>query len=149
MMKAFSLTQPYASAVAVLIKQWETRSWPTHFRGEVAIHASKGFPKWAREFADEESIDHPELAELPLGQIVCVCDLTECRQTETLAPTLSETERNWGDYAPRRYAFKLENVRTLETPVPAKGALGFWTVPESLEALIASSSKKVAVRQRR
>ena len=135
-MKALSLTQPWASAVAALIKQWETRSWPTAFRGEVAIHASKGFPKWAREFGDLESLEHPELAELPLGQIVCLCDLTECRQTETLAPTLSEMERKWGDYAPGRYAFRLENARALETPVPAKGALGFWTVPESLATLI-------------
>lgn len=127
-MKALSLTQPWASAVALEIKRWETRSWPTHFRGEVCIHASKGFPKWAREFADLESLEHHALAELPLGYIVCVADLTECRQTETVAKELSELELKWGDYSPGRYAFKLENVRILDEPVYAKGALGFWTV---------------------
>jgi hypothetical protein len=127
-MRAFSLTQPWASAVALGIKQWETRSWPTRFRGEVAIHASKAFPRWAREFADLESCTHPELDELPLGYIVAVCQLTECRQTETLAPTLSEQELRWGDYSPGRYAFKLESVRLLEEPVFHRGALSFWSV---------------------
>jgi hypothetical protein len=135
-MKALSLTQPWASAVSHEIKRWETRSWPTHFRGEVAIHAAKGFPGWARDFADIESVEHRELDELPLGFILCLCNLTECRQTETLAPSLSDLERKWGDYSPRRYAFKFEEVRVLETPVPARGALGFWTVPDSLAALI-------------
>jgi hypothetical protein len=76
-MKALSLTQPWASAIALGIKKWETRSWPTHHRGEVCIHASKGFPRWAKDFAEEQGIN---LDSLPLGCIVCVCDLTECRQ---------------------------------------------------------------------
>lgn len=55
-MKAISLTQPWATAIAVGVKQWETRSWPTGFRGPVAIHAAKGMPKWAKEFAQGAAI---------------------------------------------------------------------------------------------
>ena len=102
-MKALSLTQPWASAIAHQIKRYETRSWPTSYRGELCIHASKGFPKWAREFADIESLRFPQLDELPLGMIVGVCDLTACYQTATLAPTLSYVEDHWGDYAPGRF----------------------------------------------
>jgi hypothetical protein len=40
-MKAISLHQPWAAAVAVGIKWIETRSWRTHYRGPLAIHAAK------------------------------------------------------------------------------------------------------------
>lgn len=138
-MRALSLTQPYASAIALLIKRWETRSWPTSYRGEVCIHASKGFPGWAREFADLESMNHPGLDELPLGAIVCIADLTECCMTSTIGPYLSEQERHWGDYSGGRYAFKFENVRVLFNSVPAKGALSFWTLlPETERQVLAA-----------
>ncbi len=125
-MKALSLTQPWATAICLGLKHWETRSWPTYFRGQLCIHASKTFPKWAKEFAEEMDID---ITSLPLGQIVCVADLTECRQTATLAPTLSYVETQWGDYAPERFAFRLENIRVLSEPVRATGHLGFCPVP--------------------
>lgn len=40
-MKALSLTQPWASLVAVGAKRIETRSWRTSYRGPLAIHAAK------------------------------------------------------------------------------------------------------------
>ncbi len=130
-MKALSLTQPWATAICLGLKQWETRSWPTHFRGEVCIHASKSFPRWAKDFAFEQDVltRRFRVDQMPLGMIVCVADLTECRQTDTLIKEISETEQQWGDYAPGRYAFKLENVRPLADPVAAIGHLGFWPVP--------------------
>ena len=77
------------------------------------------------------------LGSLPIGCIVCVCDLTECAQTATLAPTLTDSEFKWGDFSPERYAFRLENVRALRDPVIARGALGFWAVggDEALEVI--------------
>lgn len=48
-MKALSLTQPWASLIAIGAKRVETRSWSTNHRGPVAIHAAKGFPKFARD----------------------------------------------------------------------------------------------------
>jgi activating signal cointegrator 1 len=47
-MKALSLTQPWASLVAIGAKQIETRSWSTRYRGRVAIHAAASFPVTAR-----------------------------------------------------------------------------------------------------
>lgn len=135
-MKALSLTQPWATAVAIGIKQYETRSWPTGFRGEVAIHAAKGFPAWAREFADEESLVHQGLGELPLGAIVCVCHLEECVRTEKVSPSLTSQEMKWGDYHEGRFAYRLSNIRQLNEPIPVKGALGFWQVPAEIEQQI-------------
>lgn len=123
-MKALSLTQPWATAIVIGLKTWETRSWPTNFRGDVCIHASKGFPRWAREFAAKKGI-----ADIPLGAIVCVANLTACRQTDTVVTELSAAEQEWGDYTDGRFAFKLENIRVLKQPIIAKGSLGFWSVP--------------------
>ena len=53
-MKALTLTQPWATLVAIGAKRIETRSWRTSYRGPLAIHAAKGFPKWAREFAQDD-----------------------------------------------------------------------------------------------
>ncbi len=47
MMKALTLTQPWATLVAIGAKCIETRSWRTSYRGPLAIHAAKGFPKAA------------------------------------------------------------------------------------------------------
>ncbi len=131
-MKALSLTQPWASAVALGIKQWETRSWPTKFRGEVCIHAAKGFPGWAKEFSrfSGRAYDElPSVTEMTLGKIVCVVNLVDCQRTEDIREKLSGREQEWGDYADGRFAFKLENVRVLKEPVLVRGALGFWSVP--------------------
>lgn len=46
-MKALTLTQPWATLVAMGAKRIETRSWRTSYRGPLAIHAAKGFPRSA------------------------------------------------------------------------------------------------------
>ena len=58
-MRALTLTQPWAEAVASGLKVWETRSWQTSYRGPIAIHAAKGFPKEAREFASAAPLRKP------------------------------------------------------------------------------------------
>lgn len=40
-MKAVSLWNPWAAAIAAGIKKIETRSWTTSYRGPLAIHAAK------------------------------------------------------------------------------------------------------------
>ena len=135
-MRALSLTQPWATAVAISLKQWETRSWTTSFRGEVAIHASKGFPGWAKDFARSECTLGRLPKSLPLGAIICLAEITDCRATYPLSQDLSAIERMYGDYAEGRYAFKIENVRPLKTPVAERGSLGFWAVGIETQAAI-------------
>lgn len=96
-MKALSLTQPWATLIAIGAKRIETRSWPTRHRGVVAIHAAKGFPDDARLDCWDEPFksalkDHVDFGYysdlstdaderffgLPRGAIVATCDLVEC-----------------------------------------------------------------------
>jgi activating signal cointegrator 1 len=147
--KALSLTQPWATAIAVGIKQWETRSWPTSVRGEIAIHAAKGFPGSAKEFAREEQTSGrlPQ-GQLPLGSIVCLAELVDCRQTQAVAEEIGEIETMYGDYSEGRFAFKLINVRPLAEPVLWRGALGFWSVEWDLHRLI-SEQLRLTVKEAR
>ncbi len=48
-MPCLSLSQPWATLIAVGAKTMETRSWRTYYAGPLAIHAAKGFPAYARE----------------------------------------------------------------------------------------------------
>lgn len=154
-MKALSLWQPWASAVALGSKRIETRAWSTNYRGPLAIHAAKRCvmdeldsyqrdPSWAaalgivpaRPSGAEES-----LKVLPFGCVVAVCDLVDCVLTESL-PTLFDegidididyggwTERQMGDFTPGRFAWILVNVRKLALPLPLRGAQGLFTIPD-------------------
>lgn len=58
-MRAISLLQPWATLVALGAKRRETRSWPTRYRGPIAIHASKGMPR-----ASEEACSLPLIKEV-------------------------------------------------------------------------------------
>lgn len=127
-MKALTLTQPWASLVALGLKRIETRPWQTRYRGQLAIHAAKGFPAQARRFADEERFRGRLPERLPFGAILCTVDLVGCHPTSLIAPGLVGLEPLYGDYTAGRWAwlFKPDSLRVLETPVPAKGALGLW-----------------------
>ena len=99
-MKTITLTQPWASLVAIGVKQIETRSWQTSYRGPLAIHAAKGFPKWAKELCYTEPfksvlalnvrenmagqfyLSHV-INNLPTGCIVATCELTGIYSTNS------------------------------------------------------------------
>ena len=128
-MKALTLTQPWASLVALGHKRVETRSWATNYRGPLAIHAAKGFPASARDFASEERALGRLPERLPLGAIVAVAVVTDVGRTEHISPVISALERHLGDYTPGRYAWMLRNIRPLPEPVPLMGRLGLFHVP--------------------
>lgn len=131
-MKAITLTQPFASLVAIGAKRIETRSWATEFRGPLAIHAAKSFPKWARmtccwepfrSALAQAGITDP--GQLPVGAVIAVCTLVRLQRIKP-QELPEEPERSFGDYRPGRYAWILRDVKPVTPPVPARGALGLW-----------------------
>lgn len=107
-MKALTLTQPWASLVALGAKRIETRSWRTPYRGSLAIHAAKGFPADARSELDTFVFygafrpDHAAMlkregvrlvpnecareviGKLPFGAVIATCRLISCIPTREL-----------------------------------------------------------------
>lgn len=131
-MKAITLTQPWATLVALGHKSVETRSWSTRYRGRLAIHAAKGFPPEARRFAEEERALGRLPARIPSGAIIAIAWLSDVRPAEEVALEVSGLERRLGDYTPGRFAWVLDRSRlyVLDEPLGCRGALGLWEVPE-------------------
>lgn len=155
-MRAISLWQPWASAVALGAKSIETRHWSTTYRGPLAIHAAK---TWNRELAYLVNTEpfraalrqgahiHYPRSVLPFGAVVCICTLADCIRTEDATgidvvhtvPTCAATwtERQMGNYAPGRFAWILRDIQPLKKPIPWKGGQSFFQVDDSaiLEAM--------------
>lgn len=133
-MRILTLTQPWATLVAVGAKRVETRSWRTDYRGELGIHAAKGFPKWAQELAYVEPFASTLRAagirmatELPRSAILAVVELQDVVPTENL-DWISANERAFGDYGPDRYGWVFgAAAQRLQQPIPCSGHLGLWT----------------------
>jgi activating signal cointegrator 1 len=158
-MKGLSLTQPWASLVAVGAKRIETRSWATKHRGTVAIHAAKTFPASARAncslqpFLRELTRAGLSRPELPLGAIVATAQIAlvfhtgdslnyqhisrTMRGPNGLTYEMTPQEYAFGDYSAQRYGWVLTDVRRLPIPIPCKGALGLWEVPAAIYEAIA------------
>lgn len=127
-MKALSIKEPYASLIASGLKEYETRSWKTSYRGKILIHASKTQNRISKEY--RQNAELMEIADrLPsfhFGEIIATADLVDCIPiTERFTEELTAQEKAVGFYSVGRYAWKLENVKTVD-PVKASGHLGLW-----------------------
>jgi hypothetical protein len=149
-MKGLSLTQPWATLKVIDAKQVETRGRDTKFRGWLAIHASKGFPAWAKQYFMQPFFLDALVAAgfagadaLPTGAIIGMARLASTFPTERTFIGervasfrdhlyIDERERAFGDYSPNRYAWLMPEAVALREPIPCKGALGLWDVPEDI-----------------
>lgn len=129
---ALSLTEPWAFLTIIPAKKIETRSWATQYRGKLAIHAAKTFPRDARWQCHQEPFMSTliaagirSLSDLPLGMVIGTVDLVGCIPT-TEVGDISDQERAFGNYDEGRFAWLFENAQALPEPVPARGKLGLW-----------------------
>lgn len=124
-MRARSLHQPWAQAIMLGLKPFETRGWATDYRGPLAIHAAKkifSYKDYPLDYYQEvgrrlKQINFPLFA-LDYGKVLCVVDLVDCVPTGRLRGKIGDCEF-WGDFRDKgddgkdRYAFQLENVRVI------------------------------------
>lgn len=167
-MKVLTLHQPWASLIAWGIKTIETRPWQTSYRGDLAIHAARAFQPYAQDVCLRQGAIRLALLErarmtglrarhgatwhlsramldkmLPRGVIVATSSLVDVIRTEEIfiggrALRTYEAELPFGNYAPKRFAWMLGDVRAVH-PVPATGQQGLWelspVVADSLRPL--------------
>ncbi len=148
-MKALTLTQPWATLVAIGAKRIETRGWPTRYRGPLAIHAGKGLApvggvRGLRALCATEPFrrvlteaGYADPRDLPRGVIVARCELVECVRVDIGPQTTfaalevfsgvkaAPHEADFGDYSLGRFAWALGDVHGCLTG-PVRGALGLW-----------------------
>lgn len=159
--KVVSLWQPHASLIPLKAKRIETRSWPTSYRGLLAIHAAKNMT-WMNEnifntqpffkvlvAAGLFNYRIDPMPKLPYGAIVGVCELLHCAQISEITSfpackgyawkgrewKLDEQERAFGNYTAGRYMWLLANARPLPEPIPTRGYQGLWDVEISDDVL--------------
>ena len=148
-MKTITLTQPWATLVAIGAKRIETRSWQIRYRGPLVIHAAKGATTDDIRLAFVEpfksvlnAAGYKLFTQLPRGALVATCQLvsvipvykiTERGFYQWSGPDgrnyrfeLTERERTFGNYSFGRYAWLLDDVQELPLPIPARGAQGLW-----------------------
>lgn len=66
---------------------------------------------------------------LPLGCILAIGELVAvfpASAVDDRGVPLSAQERAFGNFTTGRYGWRLENVRQLANPIPARGALSLW-----------------------
>ncbi len=140
-MKVLSLLQPWATLVIMGIKQIETRSWSTAYRGPLLIHASKG--KAGEIFAHEPPFKKhiADFKRLPFGYIIGSVTLTNVirigtgelsHTSDAVLNTLTMEEKAFGDYTPGRFAWLLQDPIAFRTPLGARGSLTLWEFDEKL-----------------
>lgn len=119
---ALSVRQPWAYAIVAGWKPVENRSWRApnpglKFRGECAIHASKGMTRdeyeSGRDFMAALGFRLPSACDLPRGGIVGVA---------TIIDVVKAFDSDWF-FGPR--GLVLADVRPIDF-IPAGGALGFF-----------------------
>lgn len=145
-MKALTIWQPWAGSIAVGIKENETRSWWTNYRGEIAIHSALKSVQyiWNDRYMTSDSrkvicrrMNLPNFlifaeffditSVFPMGCVLATATLVDCiRITPEYIATLTQDEIALGDYSLGRYAWKLKNIRMLEEPISVKGKQGLW-----------------------
>lgn len=142
--KVISIIQPWATLIALGEKKFETRSWKTKYRGELAIHASKKIDRVACKMTPIiQTLNKHGIVlfdDLPIGMILATARLEECFEVikdEGNSAILgygsyivSGNEYHFGDFSEGRYAWKLSDVKMLKKPIPAKGQLGLWDYQE-------------------
>jgi hypothetical protein len=149
--KALTLTQPWATLMAVGAKRYETRSWSTSYQGPLAIHAGKGLGPVGglrglralcalepfRSVLTEAGYADPR--DLPRGRVVAEGELVGCFSTLAVGDELSalaefsdvspaDHEEDFGDYGPGRFAWAIADVGQ-QVSSPVSGSLGLWDAP--------------------
>lgn len=138
-LKAITLWQPWATAMAKGSKRNETRGWETSYRGDMVICSAKRKP--TRDECGDENESYQACLALPYGFALCVVEIYDCVPTQYFMRrsdraklplrTITETEWHLGNYSDGRFAWLTKNLRELKTPVPVIGRQGFFFLSKS------------------
>jgi hypothetical protein len=149
-MNTLTICQPWCWAILHGPKKIENRTWPTNHRGPLLLHSGK-----SRKFLESEDpavwperygVPLPEEKDLVFGAILGVVDVVDCLHFEDLPP-------DWKahPFAQGPYCWLLANPRPFAEPIPWKGQLSLYQVPDEAvrRALAATVSRlKTAVKAR-
>lgn len=156
-LRAVSVKLPWAALLVLGLKRFESRTWPTRYRGWLAVHSSSSpasrneagrawsslimaaddVPRgWKRSARRGSRCAHLELA--PRGAFLGLVNVGACFPPDIIAGELDETERALGSYGSNVHGWRMDEAIALPEPVTGvTGRLGLWRPkPEHLEPLV-------------
>ena len=135
-MKALSLKQPWAWSIVHGPKRIENRKWapwPQVVGEVIAIHASKTYDEDGASYIRQVFREPPAKGVAVAGAIIGVARVVGCARSMA-DPRLLPLDQVYWFFGP--YAWLLDDVRALASPVPCAGALALWNVPSALETQV-------------
>lgn len=135
-MKAISIRQPWAWAILNAGKDIENRTFRTKMNGTVAVHSSQTMsrPYYEESVAEIKKraprVKVPPYEAMSQGAIIGLVDIIGCE---------AKTKSKWHNRG--YYGFVLANPRVLRRPIPCRGWLNFWEVPENIVRRISRQLK--------
>ena len=147
-MRALTIKPPWSEAIRYGTKRVENRSWPAPafaLRTVIAIHAGKGFD-YDAVFPRSPMTLPP--ADCALGAVVAVARLANCHDSPDCYGSLQRPGSGQhplcSPWAIRfQWHWLLADVRPLAEPVPCRGALGLWRLPEDVEKAVREQLSEV------
>lgn len=172
-MKAITVKQPWAWAIAHGGKTVENRSRGTAYRGPLAIHAGQA---WSERGAEDGRVlnawtawlsgrptspptpehmrdqwEHSDVLEpddererelIPRGAIVAVAELVDAHPDAGCCRPWGESQYSEASGRVRTVVnhLVLEEIRPLAEPVPCRGALGLWRLPEDIVPIVGGAT---------
>ena len=133
-MKAISVNQPWAWLIVQGFKDIENRDWATNYRGEVLIHTGKKLDKDFDYDFWEKVLQRPIPRDLFQGGVIGKVNIIDC------------VDDHHSPFFFGKYGFVLAEAQAFETPLPCKGALGFFT-PDYTSRYVEPKRKKQHVQQ--
>lgn len=118
-MRALTIKQPWASAIAAGIKRVENRTWPPPARligQRIAIHAGKATDPEGIAFCRQLGWEPP--VDLPKGVIIA---------TAIIDRVIDESDDPWFQGP---LGWVLRDIEIIE-PVSCNGKLGLWPIPDA------------------
>lgn len=108
-LKALTVKQPWASLIVEGFKDVENRTWRTHYRGPLYVHAALRDDTEASELL---SLGDPVIR----GAIIGTVEVVDC---------VRDSDSEWAELD--CWHWLLDYPATLDEPIPMKGSLGLWT----------------------
>ena len=123
-MKVLTLKQPWATLVAEGIKKYEFISWKTKYRGKLLIHAGAGVDKKELKRFEKLKLDYPS------KRIIAEVELEDCLKIdeELNNKIIAENNIAYGSKKREGYAWKLTNIKKIESKEIINGKLGLWNI---------------------
>lgn len=121
--RCLSVRQPFAWAIVANVKHTENRTWSTDYRGTIAIHASTS-NQAINAYRKETGNPFFNLDTFPLGAIIGLADIVD------VALYGRPHEQDGSAFGP--VCWTMANGRFLSKPIPLKGKLNLFSLPEDV-----------------